>query len=198
MAPRALGILLELPPNPIGGIGIERSGGLVKLGAFGGLWRGPRVSSAQLTACPSGGQAAAVSANLRRCRRCAQRHSRRRKDQHRQRGSALRSSASEGRHKGSGNSSAALQHGIPTHISAKNPDLARGESRSRRRSDGRGLAGTVASEQRDCRGRLNSEADMVDRSHVTINLSQIAHSYRDTCAHIIFAAVGSAQHSAEF
>ena len=39
---------------------------------------------------------------------------------------------------------------------------------------------------------------MVDRSHVTINLSQIAHSYRDRCAYIIFAAVSSARHSAEF
>jgi hypothetical protein len=69
---------------------------------------------------------------------------------------------------------------VPADIGAEHPDLAGGRhDETEQHGDGRGLAGAIPAEQGNGRGRMEPEADVIDRGDRTIDLGEVAHRHRD-------------------
>ncbi len=178
----ALGVSLELLPDPVGGVGIERGGRLVKQKQLGRieqglgeadtrllagrkLARGPVEQRLDLQIVGDIGDALdlvgdAVKPGING-EVLPHREPHRQVDIRALEIHPMRDSAA-----------------VAGHIRAENAHLARGRhDEAKQHGDGRGLAGAIAAEQPDRRGGLELEADMVYGLDDAVSLDQIAHDH---------------------
>ena len=178
VAPRACGIVLQLSPDPVGGVGVERGGRLVEQQQLRRIEQ--RLGEPDARLLPRRQLAGGAVEQLRISRRSSARK-------------AMRS-VCIGDTIETGIDGQVLPHGephrqvdigaleidplrdlvaVPAHIGAEHPHLARGRHHEpEQHGDRRRLAGAVAAEQRHGGARRKRKTDVVDGGDPAVNLGK--------------------------